>query len=133
MKSRLLWALTVTGICLAPAAASEPPGKGGSEPQIAFEVRLIRVPADRAFKGPAAEERGVALLNDDQFKALLAHLKANPRSNILQTPRVTTFDDQPATIRHGERREFVTGLDVVRTGGKSVLVPSGTTVELGER
>jgi hypothetical protein len=131
MKLRLLSALFLAGLGVAPVAAADPNDKteAGS---VVFEVRILTVPDGSALPGPRTEKGGVAFLSGEQFVALLEKVQADRQANIMQAPKVTAFEKQTATVRIGERQEFVTGLEASRVNGTVVFTPIQTAVELGE-
>ncbi len=135
MNLRLLCALFVAGTSLAPVTAAEPAStRTATAPLVAFEVRVVRVSAEpgAVLKAVKPEEGGVAFLSDEQLKALFADAQSDPRANILCTPKVVASSGEPATVRVGSNREFVTGLEARQVKGSVALVAKKTVVELGD-
>lgn len=54
-----------------------------------------------------------ALINDQQSSDLIQHSKGNTNSNVEQAPTVTMFNGQTASIRYGDSRPFVVGVERV--------------------
>lgn len=98
---------------------------------ISSEVRLVRVPAgfcDRVGVKPAS----TACLTECELAKLLEAAQGHAQATVTQLPRVTTFDGQTATVRTGDQRMFVTGVEATRVKGSTVLVSKNTSIDLGE-
>ncbi|MBX9627325.1 MAG: hypothetical protein K2X82_26215 [Gemmataceae bacterium] len=95
---------------------------------VVTELRLVGV-----APGFAAEHGLTpgAVLSDKQAAAVLEAAQGDARCNVLQAPKLTTFDGQVATVRVGERRVFVTGVEAVPMKGQVVCVPQQKAADLG--
>src|SRR5262249_40568943 len=98
---------------------------------IALEVRVITVAAETKFGPCPAKEGGIAFLTDSQLNAAMKGVEADCRSNVMQAPKISTFDGQEAVIDITERQFFVTGVDAHRVKGQTVLVPKNMPVDIG--
>jgi beta-lactamase regulating signal transducer with metallopeptidase domain len=72
----------------------------------------------------------VQILSPSELQSLLSQLQGDSRSNILSTPKITTFDGLSASIQCGSIRPFVTGLRSLDAGG---FEPQISLVEEGIR
>jgi hypothetical protein len=97
---------------------------------ITTEVRVLRVPVGFCDQfGVKREEGGIT---DSKVRALLEVVQGFTDATVTQYPRVTTHDGQEAIVRVGERMSFVTGADIVKVKGQTVLVPRKSEVDLGD-
>lgn len=131
-----------TVLTLAIAAQSQPPRTAArvvlseptdSKPEIACEVRVLSVP-EIFFErvGIDLDHDGkVALLSDRQMHTLVEAVQGDPRTNVMQAPKVTLADGQSAKVQATERRRFVSGLDAITVKGQPVFMPKHQEVELG--
>jgi type II secretory pathway component GspD/PulD (secretin) len=101
------------------------------EGSVCTEVRLVKLPAG-CCERLKLKTCGDAVLSECDLKALLEALQECPEASVMQFPKVTTFDGQTATVRVGEQRTFVTGVEAVKANGYNPVVPKNTTVDLGE-
>lgn len=96
---------------------------------VCTEVRVLRVPAGLCEKAGFKLD---AAMTECELAALLAAAKADRHASMTWCPKVTTFDGQVATVRCGEQKTFVTGVEAAKVDGKAVVVPKNTAVELGD-
>jgi general secretion pathway protein D len=116
--------------------------------QVSLEVRFLSVDetaADRLteeFKGKggitlvAASDTPLrlAILDAAERSRLLEAVQKDRRANIMQTPKVTTFNGQSATNEAIEQKTFVTGVDIRTTSnGNPVFQPVVEEVPVGMR
>lgn len=94
--------------------------------QVALEVRVMSI-GDCLFEQIADDfgllRQPTALLDGCGMARLLERVQGNPRANIVQAPKLTTFSGQEATIRAGDEQLFVTGLSSAQSRGQTVVVP----------
>jgi beta-lactamase regulating signal transducer with metallopeptidase domain len=127
--------------------------------EVAVEVRIISgpaallksLPADwRFIGGPApGEDREASdsvasvverqlpamlgVISDPEVKKLLDTVQANPRTNVLQAPKVRLFNGQFARIEDTVQRPFVVGVKSAAGGGQEPqirVVSEGMTIRL---
>lgn len=96
---------------------------------IATELRVVSVPA-----GFAAEHglKPGAVLNDVEVHTALEAAQGNVHCNVMQAPKLTTFDGQVATVSVCDQKFFVTGVEAVTVKGQVVCVPQNKTAGLGD-
>ena len=127
MRSRLLLAVALL-FAVSAAIRAEPPS---NDTNITFEIRIFTVAAETPL-GPCPMKEGeVAFLTDAQLSAILKSAQGDRRVNVMQAPKVTTFNGQEAELRIADQHFFVTGLDAQRANGQTILVPKKTTLETG--
>ena len=97
---------------------------------VATEVRIVSVPAGFCERVGVKPDGGA--LSPRELKLFLEAAQGHREANVMQLPKVTTFDGQTATIRAGERRSFVTGGELVKVKGQPVFVPKNKDVDLGD-
>jgi type II secretory pathway component GspD/PulD (secretin) len=98
---------------------------------VVTQVHIVTVPAGFCERVGVTTEAG-ATLSQRELKLFLKAIQENREANVMQLPKVTTFDGQSATIRAGERRTFVTGGELVKVKGQPVFVPKKKEVNLGD-
>src|SRR5262245_11998541 len=101
------------------------------EISVCTEVRILKLPAGFCEQ-VGLKTTGDTVLSDRELLKLLEAVQANRDANIMQAPKVTTFDGQSATIRIGETRYFVTSAEAVKVKDATVLVPKNMPVDLGD-
>ena len=101
------------------------------ETSVVTEVRVVAVPVGFREWCPVKCADGT-LLCEAQTAKLMDFVQRNPRANVMQAPKVTTFDGQTATVRVGEEKMFVTGVEAVKVKGQPVLVPKNTPAHTGD-
>ena len=96
---------------------------------IATELRLVSVPA-----GFAAEHglKPGAVLDDDAVRKALEAAQGHAHCNVMQAPKLTTFNGQVATVSVVDQKVFVTGVEAVPVKGQVVCVPQNKAVALGD-
>ncbi len=97
---------------------------------IVTEVRVLKMPA-WACEKLGLKTRDVAL-TEQELAGLLEVVQQCSSASVMQAPKVTTFDGQTATIRSGERKFFVTGIEAMKVKGDTVFVPQNKPVDLGD-
>lgn len=97
---------------------------------VATEVRIVTAPVGLCERLGMKQAGGT--LTDREMARLLEAVENDRTANVVQFPKVTTFDGQTATIRCGDRRLFVTGGEVTKVKGQTVFVPKQTPVDLGD-
>lgn len=134
MRARLPLAAAVLVAFCARSPADPPKPVPKDEIQISFGVQILTVSTKfpLALGDQKVAEGEAAVLTVEQARALLDVAQADPQVNVYQLARPTVLDGDQATIRTGESREFVTGLEAARVNGSAVLVPKKTKVDLGE-
>jgi hypothetical protein len=98
---------------------------------VSTEVRVLKVPAGFCER-VGVKWKGGSNLTDREVRLLMEAVQGHREANVMQFPKVTTFDGQEATIRAAERRVFVTSAEVVKVKGQAMLVPKNTEVDLGD-
>jgi hypothetical protein len=117
--------------------------------EVALEVRLVSVSEpfferiginfDGDAKGkegkpaekPATLPAGVTFLDDKQLKDFLEVVQGDQRANVLQAPKLTVANGQSATLNISDVQYYVTGLDTVRKGGQTVVIPKNEPMTTG--
>ncbi len=73
----------------------------------------------------------LALINQEQLKAIVKMTKSNADWNTTQAPTVTAFDGQSANVTDMSLRPFVVGISKVEKDGLSAYQPIIQTIEEG--
>jgi type II secretory pathway component GspD/PulD (secretin) len=133
VTSRLLAVLSV--LTLAAVSSAEPPKREyraapATETQIACQIRVLTV-RDDLFERVGLDFKPEEGLTDAQLHSLLEAAQGDPRSNVLQAPKVTTLDGQEVVVKATQQQLFATGLEATRVKGAVALVPKHTPVETG--
>ncbi|HMF14482.1 MAG TPA: hypothetical protein VKE94_19335, partial [Gemmataceae bacterium] len=105
--------------------------------EVSCELRFVtmsdpcydRLKSEFALKD--CKDAPMACLNDKQLGKLMEAAQTDPRSQVMQAPKVTMFDGQFVTIRIGEERFFVTAISLRWDGEKLVCVPQNERAALG--
>jgi general secretion pathway protein D len=115
--------------------------------QIAVEVKFVSV-SDGVFrnlkrggilgdpkvsKHTKSGPRGIAFLNDKEMFLLMEVLQSDPRSSVMQAPKLTLFNGQAARFNLLDKQVFVTGLDISQRDGRIECRPKTEEVPLGMR
>ncbi|MDY3562072.1 hypothetical protein R5W23_003518 [Gemmata sp. JC673] len=98
---------------------------------LVYDVRLVRAPAN-VFERAGVKAARDTVLTDAQLRAVLDASQADRDASVTPFPRITAAASETATSKCGNTQTFVTGLDVTKVKGASVLVPRQTAVHLGE-
>jgi len=98
--------------------------------QLSTQVFVVSVPAGFCERIGLKCDATPAV-SDRELRLLLEAAQAHREANVMQFPKVTTFDGQTATITAGDRRTFVTGVEARKVNGVGVLVPKNVPVDLG--
>jgi hypothetical protein len=103
-------------------------------PQIAVEVRLVSVSDE--FVKEHGEELGLTKkkgrrLSDGQVRRLLEALQADPKTNVMQAPKVTLLDGQRAEVRVGQDCVVAANVEAVPEGGRVVARVTTSQVTSG--
>jgi type II secretory pathway component GspD/PulD (secretin) len=121
--------------------------------EVALEVRLVTVPDqffERVgvdFNAPACQNGGpcpvqaatradadrTAFLGDKQLVRFLEAVQGDPRSNVMQAPKMTLLDGQMGRLEAVDRQHFVTGCEIVQREGHALVIPKNEEVALGFR
>jgi type II secretory pathway component GspD/PulD (secretin) len=121
--------------------------------EVALEVRFVTVPdqfVERVgvdFNAPAcqnvgpcpvqaitrAEAERTAFLGDKQLVRFLEAVQGDPRSNVMQAPKMTLLDGQMGRLEAVDRQHFVTGCEIVQRDGHALVIPKNEEVALGFR
>ncbi len=142
-------ALTLAVGDLPPAQLQSHPGDSptAAEPnQFSYEVRFIEC-SDLNWRSAVASplqevsRRGTASVytfDDHVIRAMFKHLVTDPRSNIIQAPKVTALEGAEATIADITQRQFVTGVRWISQEGLAEgqafsAQPQIENVEIGHR
>jgi type II secretory pathway component GspD/PulD (secretin) len=106
--------------------------------EVSVEIRIVSV-AESLFckciaavpESPLLDERSLKaegiVLDDSQLFHLMEVLQSEDRTNILQTPKLTVFNHQRATLRVGDDKSFVTDVKVRHRERDTILVPKTQT------
>ncbi|MCI0700715.1 MAG: hypothetical protein L0241_06510 [Planctomycetia bacterium] len=97
---------------------------------VGTEVRILKVPTGFCEKMNLKRD-GTTCLTARELAAVLETAQGHRDTNVMQFPKLTTFDGQNVTVRIGDTRMFTTGIEAKRKGDKFVVVPTTTAVELG--
>jgi hypothetical protein len=103
--------------------------------EVALEIRIINVPEsfleqaqpDTGFKSAL----GLTFLDEQQVCQLLEAVQGDQRANIMQAPKLTVANGQPATVSVTDNRFYVTNVEMVRCGGQVCFVPKNEAVATG--
>lgn len=74
---------------------------------------------------------GLAFLSDIQVFLFLEAAQGDVRTNVMQAPKLTSFNGQTATITISDFQFYVTNVSVIQSGGQVVFVPTNTPVPTG--
>jgi hypothetical protein len=133
--------------------------RGLQDVQVVMEMRLVNVTDDCCerigvdFNCPNAQvgsavngDKGLCgsvilneakakpvFLNEKQLHAFLEAVQGDRRANVMQSPRLTTFNGQNAVVSIGQTQQFVTGMTVGEKNGQTVAVPKVEAFDLGTR
>ncbi len=103
--------------------------------EVSIELRFITVSDECLAKmGIEDSENGkgcIARLDDTQVKLLLDAALSDTRTNIMQAPRLVVLNGQKATVDATEKQAFVTGVDMVSAGTRTIPLPRVKTVDTG--
>ncbi|MFO0877177.1 MAG: hypothetical protein U0840_07355 [Gemmataceae bacterium] len=78
-----------------------------------------------------APASGVVVLDDQSVTALLESVQQDPRTNVLQAPKLTVFNGRRARIDTTDQQTYVAGVNWVENEGKKVPVPIARVVKSG--
>ena len=113
-----------------------------SDRQISFEVRYInglnantwRNRFDDRLKPIQPDSDLTAWFIDEQtLSDLLTHAQADSVVNVLQAPKVTSFENKKAAILNRDKQYYVSGLNKIETSQGSAFEPIVKDLELGFR
>lgn len=114
--------------------------------EVSVEMRMLSVSAEMAKQlkrefgiecgvGRKTEQTAagpqVVYLDDKRVKKLMESLQRNPKTNIMQAPKVTLFNGQQASIQIQDFQYFLTDVEVVENKGQLKVVPKNRAVPLG--
>ena len=74
---------------------------------------------------------GLAFLNDIEVFMFLEAAAGDRRTNVMQAPKVTTFNGATATVAVTDNTFFVLGLQIINVGGQFVYLPQNTPLPTG--
>lgn len=117
-----------------PALAQEQPRTcpvAEPAPSLVYEVRLLKLAAGTCDRAGVKLTRDTTL-TDAQLRTLLEAAQADRDASVMQFPKVTVGAGESATVKVGDERSFVTGLEAVKVKGQNVLVPKNNAVHVGE-
>ncbi len=97
---------------------------------LCYEVRVLKVPAGFCEKAGLKLARDTTL-TDAQVRALLEAAQGRREASVMQAPRMTALDGQSVTVKVGEERTFVTGIDATKVKGQTAHLPKNTAVHIG--
>jgi general secretion pathway protein D len=104
--------------------------------QVAVEVRFVtisenfeRVGVDFDLPGRPA----VVFLNDAQVSRFMKAAQGDCRTNVMQAPKITTFNGQAANLDITDRQNYVTGVNQVEREGQVMCEPRTETFSTGLR
>jgi Flp pilus assembly secretin CpaC len=99
--------------------------RSAQDVEVALEVRFLCV--SEALPGRAGldfdAKEGVAFLDDKQMTALLEAAQGDPRTNVLQAPKLTLFNGQCSTLDVSEQKAYLTGVTFGQEDGQSMFRP----------
>jgi type II secretory pathway component GspD/PulD (secretin) len=106
--------------------------------EVAVEVCFVAIPEDLLERVGAdfnlpARTPGVSFLKGAQLARFLAAAQGDVRTNVMQAPKVTTFDGQAANLDITDRQNYVTGVDLVERQGQVACRPRSETFSTGLR
>jgi type II secretory pathway component GspD/PulD (secretin) len=70
-------------------------------------------------------------LNHEQMRQFLQAAQEDPRTNVMQAPKMTLLNGQTATCNITDRLFFVTGVTAVQAGGQIVACPQNESFTTG--
>ncbi len=70
-------------------------------------------------------------LSDKQVRKLLDCLQANPKTNVMMTPKVSVFNGQPASVNINEQHFFVTNVKFACQGDQPFFLPENHPFSTG--
>ena len=129
MSFRLLGLLSILFLSAASIHAAEPAPQVKVE--VSTEVRVLKVPAGFSERlGWKCD--GTTCLTERKLMLLLEAVQGHREANVMQFPKVTSFSGEEATIRAGDRKGFLTGIEAKLQGNEFAIVPTTSHVDLGE-
>jgi type II secretory pathway component GspD/PulD (secretin) len=138
----LLWSGLVSAALAQSADARTGVRNDATQPEVGVEVRLLRMPESvverigidfHRTSTPVGQKDApaVVFLNDLQVFQIMEAMQGDPRTNVMQAPKLTLFDRQSSTLTIGERQWFVTGIDVRWDGQNTTFLPHNEPCFLG--
>ncbi len=73
----------------------------------------------------------VAFLNDRQVFALMEAAQADPRTSVMQLPKLTVFNGQNSSLSITDQQYFVTSMKTLQAGGQVVFCPQNEALPTG--
>ncbi len=113
------------------------PNSGGFTPDLNVPIRPnsygVSTPPFGGYPGNGfgGLNLGLAFLNDIQVYMFLEAAAGDRRTNIMQAPKVTTFNGATASVSVTDNTFFVLGLQIINVGGQFVYLPQNTPVPTG--
>jgi hypothetical protein len=109
--------------------------------QISFEVRFIKLSTepwrellkDRLKLVQQEADVSAWIVDKKSLVDLLNHSQSDVTSNILQAPKVTTFENDRATISFLNKQDYVARVDKVDTAGLKGFRPTVMQIDVGWR
>jgi hypothetical protein len=109
--------------------------------QISYEVRIISLDAepwrdllkDRIKLVKQEADVCAWIIDDKAFRDLLTLAQADTRSNVLQAPKVTAFENSTATIFREEKQHFVAQVEKIVRADNTAFQPIVTAIDVGAR
>ncbi len=106
---------------------------------VTMEMRFLTVSDECLAKLGLGEQQGgkpgpspgVAILDDAQVKVLLETAQADPKSAVIQAPKLTCQNRQKGTIELMDRQAFVTGMQAIPNGQRMTFRPQVQTMSTG--
>jgi beta-lactamase regulating signal transducer with metallopeptidase domain len=112
-----------------------------SDRQISYEVRIISLDAepwrdllkDRIKLVKQEADVCAWIIDDKAFRDLLTLAQADTRSNVLQAPKVTAFENSTDTIFREEKQHFVAQVEKIVRADNTAFQPIVTAIDVGAR
>jgi hypothetical protein len=85
-------------------------------------------------KAPSAccgDSKKVKFLSDVEVHKFSEALQANPKTSIMQAPKLSVFNGHQAMIQIGDEHHYVTGVTVKQVDGKVLFVPHNGSCKTG--
>lgn len=106
--------------------------------EVTVEVRFVAVTPEMMkqlglLAGEQLTQPGSVVLDDTQVTLLLRAVQEDRNANVLQAPKLTMFNGQQAVMELAEQQRFVTGVEWVPVGTRSVPQPRVRPVGTGIR
>lgn len=135
---RSLLCLSALAMSVSISQAKEP--KHNKNTEVTVEVKFVSLDESvveqlkqQGLLEQESKGKDVLALDNAQTKRFMEIVQSDIHINVMQAPRLTTFNGQTAEINLIDEQHFVTGLEIVYREGHIEYRPKSETVHLGWR